>query len=310
MRQPDTPQRRAVQPRTPRPRPRVRLTQVSVTDTIPATDSAIAGFDSSVIVLPDSLIIRPVVVIPIRFDTAIYRGKHPFYQFKNPVRRRESIRVRTDGKEHLFYSVAGLLLFFALLRNAFARYLQDLFRLFFRSSLKQRQAKEQLMEAYLPSLLLNLLFIFSGALYLNLILKRFHLGLNFPFWLLFLYCAAGLAAVYLVKFITLKICGWIFRVGDATDTYTFIVFTTNKVIGIALLPFLILLAFSSGTVLQVGLTLSFLLIGGLFLYRYFLSYTSVQRQVKLSLFHFLLYLSAFEILPLLLINKLLFHFLG
>jgi hypothetical protein len=50
-------------------------------------------------------------------------------------------------------------------------------------------------------------------------------------------------------------------------------------------------------------------VGGLFLYRFYLSYVSVYRLVKLQFLHFLLYLAAFEIAPLLLINKLLFQFL-
>ncbi|MDB5251303.1 MAG: hypothetical protein JWP27_472 [Flaviaesturariibacter sp.] len=299
--------RRRLPPRRIPPRPSVRPDSSAVTrDSALATDSLLR--DSTRLVIDTNFVPAPLVVAQ-RFDSILV-SRHPFFQFRNPVRRMESVRVRTGGKEYLFYSVAGLLLFFALLRNVFGRYLQDLFRLFFRSSLKQRQAKEQLMEAYLPSLLLNLLFVLSGALFLNLMLRQFKLGLNYSFWLLLLYCAAGLTLVYFVKFLTLKLCGWIFRVGEATDTYTFIVFTTNKVLGIALLPFILLLAFTSGTVYQVAFSLSLLLVGALFVYRYFLSYTSVQRQVRLGFFHFVLYLCAFEILPLLLINKLLFHFLG
>jgi uncharacterized membrane protein len=309
----DTVRRQTPLPRRapPKPRRQPAMASPAIRDSVSSTPDSINTIfpDSLGIMAVDSNFVPLPVIIAMRFDNLLH-NKHPFYQFKNPVRRMESLRVRTDGKEPLFYSVVGLLLFFALLRNGFSRYLQDLFRLFFRSSLKQRQAKEQLMEAYAPSLLLNLLFVVSGALFLNLILKSYKLGLNFPFWTLSLYAASGLAAIYFVKFIVLKIIGWIFRIVDATDTYTFIVFTTNKVIGIALLPFIILLAFTTGTTYQVALTLSLLVVGGLFLYRYFLSYTSVQRQVRLNLLHFLLYLVAFELLPLLLINKLLFQFLG
>jgi hypothetical protein len=48
----------------------------------------------------------------------------------------------------------------------------------------------------------------------------------------------------------------------------------------------------------------------LFLYRFYLSFATIERQLKISFFHFLLYLIGFEIVPLLLINKLLFRFLG
>ena len=255
----------------------------------------------------DSLI--PKVVVPVmRFDSLVYKY-HPFMRFTNPVKLIITEKEWT-GKEAFFYSIIGLLIFFAFIRNAFGRYLQDLFKLFFRTTIKQRQVKEQLMAAPLPSLLLNILFAISGGVFLALVFDHYSLGDQFNFWLLILYCAVGLAVLYLGKFIVLKIMGWLLHQPDATDAYTFVVFTTNKVIGIALLPFIVMLAFTNGTVAQAALTLSLIVVGALFFYRFYLSYATIHRQIKVDFLHFLLYLAAFEIAPLLLINKLLFHFLG
>lgn len=241
-------------------------------------------------------------------DSSLY-NRQPYFQFTKPIRRLASERS-WQGKEPFFYATVALLIFFALVRNGFQRYTQDLFGLFFRTSLKQRQIKEHLMQAPLPSLLLNILFFMSGGLFINLLLQYWGLGQAFNFWLLMLYCIAGLAAVYIIKFISLKISGWLFKLSFATDIYTFIVFTTNKIIGIALLPFIILISFTSGTLLQTAVIFSLVVVGGLFLYRYFLSYVSLNRQVKINFFHFLLYLLAFEIVPVLLINKVLLQVLG
>jgi hypothetical protein len=241
-------------------------------------------------------------------DSSIYNHQ-PFASFKNPVMQIAQER-EWNGKETFFYASVLLLMFFALVRNGFGRYSGDLFKLFFRTTVKQRQIKEQMMQSPLPSLLLNLLFFFSGALFINLLFSYFHLGASFGFWELFTYCLLGLMVIYLVKFITLKICGWIFRLSEATDAYTFIVFTTNKIIGVALLPFIILMAFTSGTAQQAVFTLSMIVIAGLFVYRYYLSYASIHRQVKINFFHFILYLFAFEVIPVLLINKLLLKFLS
>jgi hypothetical protein len=287
-----------------------------VADTLPTRDSAFE-LDSHVFVIRDSIVQPrdtlppqadsiPPVIIP--FDTVLFLH-HPFYKFDAPVQLIIP-EHKWEGKEIFFYVLVGLILFFAFIKNTFSRYVADLSKLFFRTTIKQRQVKEQLMQAPLPSLLLNILVFFTGAVFVALVLQRYGLGTSFNFWLLLLYCAVGLAAIYLVKFITLKLCGWLFRIPDATDAYTFIVFTTNKIIGILLLPLLVLLAFTTGAFKETVLSLSVLLIGAVFLYRFFLSYVSIHRQVKVDLFHFLLYLCAFEIAPLLLINKLLFHFLS
>ncbi len=62
------------------------------------------------------------------------------------------------------------------------------------------------------------------------------------------------------------------------------------------------------TFYNVVFPLSLCLLGGLFLYRFYLSFVSVQKQVAINAFHFLLYVAALEIAPLLLINKLLVSF--
>ncbi|GAB4094081.1 DUF4271 domain-containing protein [Flaviaesturariibacter terrae] len=256
----------------------------------------------------DTFQLPALVVVPMRFDSITWTS-HPFINFQNPVRLRESIHV-AHGKESLFYCVMGLMLLLAIARSGFPRYLADLFRLFFRTNLRQRHAKEQLQQSPVPSVYMNILFFGAGALFLYLVFQRFGLGEQFGFWPLFGYLAAGLAALYIGKFVVLRVLGWVFRIPASTEAYVFIVFTANKILGILLMPFVLLLAFTEGALNQVALTLALTLAGAVFAYRYFLSYTTVQRQVRLPFFHFLLYLLAFELIPLLLINKLLFRLLG
>lgn len=213
------------------------------------------------------------------------------------------------GKEGFFYSIIALLLFFAFSKNAFSRYLDDLFRTFFRTTLKQRQTRDQLMNTPLPSLFFNILFTLSAALFITLLFHHFGLGTDYSFVLLFAFCIGGLLGVYAIKFVTLKLCGWLLGISEATNTYIFIVFTTNKVIGIVLLPFIIGLAFMEQEVYEIVFVLSICTVSLLLVYRFYLSYASIQKQVQMNFFHFLLYLAAFEIAPLLLINKLLLLFL-
>jgi hypothetical protein len=214
-----------------------------------------------------------------------------------------------EGKEPIFYTIIGLLLFFALIKNAFSRYLKDLYSAYFRTTVRQKQIKEQLLQSPLPSLLFNAFFIVSTAVFLGLLFHHFGLAVNQPFWMLAAYSALALAAVYGGKFLVLKFFGWVFQLSDAADTYIFVVFSTNKIIGIFLLPFTILLAFTNGPVNAAAVTLSLIVLGLLFLYRYFLAFASINRSARISALHFLIYLAAFELLPLLLINKLLFAFL-
>ncbi len=209
------------------------------------------------------------------------------------------------GKEWLFYYLVLLLILFGLLRRAFAKYFHDLFRVFFKTTLKQRQTQEQLLQSSLPSVLLNTFFVLSAGLYLNFILTYFQLSITSNFWLQYAYCAAALAIIYVVKFLGLKLTGWVFNVSNATDAYIFIVFIINKVLGIFLLPFLLLLAFTTEPLYGSAIYLSWFGIGLLLIYRFILSYAAIRKEVKLNSFHFVLYILSFEVVPLLLIYKLL-----
>jgi hypothetical protein len=115
--------------------------------------------------------------------------------------------------------------------------------------------------------------------------------------------------IYLVKFITLKFSGWIFDRKEAADTYTFIVFLLNKLLGVFLVPFSIVIAYAGGNFLDIIVTLSYALIGGFFLYRFFLAYSALRNELKISLLHFFIYLCAFEIIPVILIYKVLLDLL-
>jgi len=218
---------------------------------------------------------------------------------------KEGEKKTFTGKEYLFYYLIFLLILFGLLRRAFAKYFYDLFRVFFKTTLKQRQTQDQLLQSSLASVFMNSFFVLSAGLYANFLLQYFQLVISDNFWLQYAYCAGALATIYLVKYVGLKITGWLFNVSNATDSYIFIVFIINKMLGIFLLPFLLLLAFADDPLYGSAMVISWLGIGLLLIYRFILSYGALRKEVKLNSFHFILYILGFEVIPLLLIYKLL-----
>ena len=94
---------------------------------------------------------------------------------------------------------------------------------------------------------------------------------------------------------------------NTTNTYTFIVFLINKILGVILIPVIIIIAFSPIKIVDVGVTIALILLLILFIYRYWLSYKAVRNTIKVSALHFFLYLCAVEILPLTIIYKAVFN---
>jgi hypothetical protein len=233
---------------------------------------------------------------------AIKKAKELRDSLKTPIKS-------FKGQELLFYSLIIMLVFFGMLRLLFPKYFADLIRVYFRTTLKQTQVREQLLQTPLPSLLLNGFFIVSGGMYAAFLLQHFNVAPKFNFWQLWLYSAILLSIIYMMKFAGVWLAGWLFNRSDAASAYTFIIFMNNKIAGIVVLPFLILLAFGTQTIYPAALIVSITIISFLFLYPFYLSVGVMRGQARVGFLHFLLYLSAFEVLPLLILFKWVMSFL-
>ncbi len=285
----------------------------NVKDSIPADSINKQSLTSDSIVLLDSIkkIIEPS---PIKKFTGIdstyaHFLQNPFLPWqKKPVYQIVKVRL-PQQKDNLFYLLAGLVFYLACIKWMFYRYYNNLFKLFFQPSFRQKQTREQLMQSNFPSLLLNLFFILSAGTYVALLVNHYQV-ISLSFLNVFLYCIAGLAVLYASKYLLISFSGWVFNVKEAASTYIFAVYLVNKILGILLVPFIFLLAFASNQIIEISTTISVLLIILIFLYRYIISYSPVRREVKVSPLHFILYVLAFEILPLLFIYKSLILYLS
>jgi Na+-translocating ferredoxin:NAD+ oxidoreductase RnfD subunit len=116
---------------------------------------------------------------------------------------------------------------------------------------------------------------------------------------------AGTGVIYLIKYAAVQFSGWAFRVQGITEHYLFNVFLINKVLGVTLVPFVIILAFADREWAQQIVILSFITSGILLLNRYIRSWQVFGSFFQYSKFHFFVYLCASEILPLAVLMKLL-----
>ncbi len=210
---------------------------------------------------------------------------------------------KQQGIDSFFYLLAGLVLILALLRFFYARYFNTLFRLFFNTSLRQSQLADQLLQSKLPSLFFNAFFFISGGIYIFFLLRHYKIINQSQPWLLLALCTILLAVVYVVKYSSLKFTGWLTGYQQPVNSYVFIVFLICKVLGVILIPFTIIIVFAKANLAAAAALISVLLVVFLVLLRFFRSYGLLQNQLKISPFHFLLYIAGVEVIPLLLIYK-------
>lgn len=206
-----------------------------------------------------------------------------------------------------FYLLLSLCLILGLIRFLDTRYFLNLWKAFWNPTLSNRQLKDQLQGAGLPNLLMNIFFTFAGGAYIYYIVKFFtphHSGV-IPPSLLIIMLIAGTGIIYLAKYTAVRFSGWAFRVEGITEHYLFNVFLINKVLAVALIPFIIVLAFADHQWAQQVVIISFVTAGILLLNRYIRSWQVFGSFFQYSKFHFFMYLCASELLPLAVLMKLL-----
>ena len=218
-------------------------------------------------------------------------------------------RYSLPDKDILFYLILFILFLYGVINNIYPQYYPKLFSQFSQSSLRMLQNREQLVQNTIASLASNINFILSFSLMSTLLIFKQHL-LPISFWQVYFYICLFFLALYLCKYLCLQVVGYIFNTNELINTYVFVVFMINKVLGILLIPFILLLAFSKPTFNSFSIIGAAILTLLLFLYRYLFSLTSVRNKLHISSFHFFLYLCAFEIIPLLILYRFIVKYFG
>ncbi|MCX6288305.1 MAG: DUF4271 domain-containing protein [Bacteroidetes bacterium] len=304
-------------------------------------DTSVLQVDS--LLVKDTLLIRYVPVIPTSFQIADAwlvqsfsenkmdsnfntlkgyknyftqkRNAYKLYFPSNIIARESQVvykieqRFALPNKDLLFYSILILVFLFGFVNNVFPQYFSKLFKQFSQSSLRMIQYREQLLQNSLGSLIINFCFILSFSLMSTLLIFNRHL-LALSFWEGFFYISLFFTFLYIGKYISLQIAGYVFNSKELVNTYIFVVFMINKVLGVLLVPFILVLAFSKPIFHPYAIGGAALITVLLILYRYLFSLTSVRNKLHISSFHFFLYLCAFEILPLTLLYKFIVQYFG
>ena len=243
-------------------------------------------------------------------DTSSYAAIifNPYFPFeKVSVMMIEQKRISISD-DILFYVMMCLIFIIGFVRTTFPKYFSSLFELFFQTSFRQNQTRDQLLQGKLPSLMMNIVFVFSGGMFITLI-SKIQGWILIDFWWLYLYSCLLLAIIYVSKYLFLLFFGWIFNASTAANTYLFVIFLINKILAVLFLPLLLILAFAANHIVQVSLLISEILIVILLLYRYVTSIGAIRKRLHVNALHFFLYICAAEVLPLLLIYKVLFNYI-
>jgi hypothetical protein len=223
------------------------------------------------------------------------------------VERRKPLTAREKEsiyRRFLFITVLSVLIILTLLVTIFRILIEKIWKAFLNDNLLNQLLREQSAGVTTAYSLLYLMFLINAGIFLFLGSKHFGIKISGSNVSSLFICIGVLAGFFLLKNILLRIVGFVFPVQKEVSTYNFTIIVFNIVIGFLLVPAIMLTAYTAesmsryviyGTVGLLAATYLFRMLRGLFI---------ANRFIAWHKFHFLLYLCAVEIAPLLIILKL------
>jgi hypothetical protein len=121
-------------------------------------------------------------------------------------------------------------------------------------------------------------------------------------------CMAGIILLYVGKYVLTELAGLIFDRRQAAEIYSFVVFMVNKVVGLWLLPAGLMLAFSPPATQHTVMVFALGGLAALMIYRLNRGWQALRNTLKINQLQYILFVGAFEVVPVLLIYKVLLRF--
>ena len=241
-------------------------------------------------------------------------------QYKKVIRKQQTIAVpeksisrkqtrqqTAEGFENtdwMLVIVVVSLMLFAWIRVGFGRFVNTVVQASYNFFTARRIFEEANVVRSRIFVFFNLLFYINIGLFSSQCIDFFNLNPdNIQGFTLFGICFALFFMIYTIKSFLLSFLDFLFLTSGGFVSYNFTIFLYNKVYGLLLIPIVALLPFVSPSMAQIIIAIG----AGLFVLFYFfriLRGIQIAFKNRLSIFYLFLYLCALEILPLLVLYKL------
>ncbi len=219
------------------------------------------------------------------------------FPFSNDIRRELT-------PDWILYILIAILIVLAWIRVAYSKYLGHLFEsaINYLRSVQVYEDPGVIQKRIL--LIFNFVFAITGGLYLYLLMDHYALyPLGLKGLALFTVSAGFLAGYMIFRVILLKLTGLIFNRYELFNKYIFQSFLFNKITGIVIIPFILAISYSKGLPKEIFIYLSIFAVTAVLILRLIRLLIFIFKNVVL-LFYLILYLCTLEILPILVIVKL------
>jgi hypothetical protein len=204
-----------------------------------------------------------------------------------------------------FYLTFILLALLALIRFGYASEFDELFTIFKNLGPTHEMFRELGTGVSFGTVLLNFFAVAVFGFYVFLIVDYFKITAGEPGIYLMVASLTVVSLFLVFRYLTLKIASLLLSNKKEIDLYNFYEIQINRSLGVILFPFTLFIAFSTPVLISLAIYISVFIIFVLLCLRYLKGFNIGAGYFRSHFFHFLLYICALEIAPLLIIIRLL-----
>jgi hypothetical protein len=216
------------------------------------------------------------------------------------------VAMSRDTPDWLFFILLLIIALLTWLKVFYRKNVLQIFEAFFSNVVANQIVGDENILVQRASVLLTITFNLAAALLLYLLSEIYdwpvpYAGSGFSKFIIF---ALVISCAYTLKFIILKLAGFLFRIEKAIATYIFNIFIINNVLGILLILLVIGIAYLPTATTSYLIPAAAMFVCFAYLYRFLRGPVIGFSYNSYSNLYLFLYLCALEIAPLLIIIKL------
>ena len=226
-----------------------------------------------------------------------------------PIQKEESEKPFGNNSFLLGIILFGLILM-AILVTSLRPFITKCYRAILNENMLNQIYRERETGLFMPYFLLYLMFFVQAGTFLFLILKFKTTSFGTSPLVLLIGCILFLALLFFLKHLLLAVVGGIFPIAKETKVYSFTIMVYSIILGVALAPANLMIAYAPSELIYLLIGAALLLIVVLYIVRGFRGLLLANNYLRFHIFHFLLYICIVEIVPVLVLYKMITNQLG
>ncbi len=212
-------------------------------------------------------------------------------------------RPQKHSSSFVFWLITIMLIVMTFLLTLYNSIIEKSYRSFINENFLKMVHRDQGRIVSPHYMVFYILFFINLSIFVFLVARHFGWYITAsPFWS-YMICLGGVIMAFLFKHLLLMLIGAVFPLSKEVRQYSFTIVVFSIILGLALVPFNLLIAFTDPELARVLIYATIALIFGVYAYRAIRGLIIAGSYISLHTFHFFMYLCTAEIAPAVLLAK-------